>query len=163
MKKVELKKKAVNILNKIKKELKKLWSNIKKIAKKAWDKFMELPKKIRLILYVWVIIIFVLLIFILATNGSKKFYTRYETFENSITERALRYVKDKGIYTTKSNKLIINLETLKEEGYVDSTIIDDDTCEGITVVYYDDEKDEYIIDSYLNCKRYTSKYYWDFK
>jgi hypothetical protein len=52
---------------------------------------------------------------------------------------------------------------LKEEKYLSTTAIDDDTCDGFSVVYYDDDKSEYVIDSYLNCKRYTSKYYWDYK
>ena len=37
------------------------------------------------------------------------------------------------------------------------------SCDGFSIVYYDDEQDEYVIDSYLNCKKYTSKNYWDYK
>ena len=50
-----------------------------------------------------------------------------------------------------------------EEKYLNSAILNDNTCEGVSVVYYDDNKNDYVVDSYLNCKRYTSKNYWDYK
>ncbi len=163
MKKEELKKKLQKGFNKFKKWMGKVGVAIKKFVKKLYDKFMELPKKIRLIIYVWVIVVFVLLVFIGATNGSKKFYSEYQDMENKLTAQALKYVKNKNIYATKDNKLVIDLETLKETNYVDASIVSDDTCEGISVVYYDDNKDDYVVSSYLNCKRYTTKNYWDYK
>ena len=152
-----------NFLYKTKKMFAKLWKSIKKIAIQLKDKFMGLPKKIRMIIYVWAIVLLLLIIFIVATSSSKKFYAKYSTYESNISESALKYIKDKNIYTTVDKKLVIDLSVLKEENYVTSLQIEDDTCDGISVVYYDDQKDEYVIDSYLNCKRYTSKYYWDYK
>jgi hypothetical protein len=70
---------------------------------------------------------------------------------------------DKKIYATIDKKITVDLAVLKEEKYLSTTAIDDDTCDGFSVVYYDDDKSEYVIDSYLNCKRYTSKNYWDYK
>lgn len=161
--KESIKKGFKKFLYKTKKMFVKLWNNIKKVAIQLKDKFMELPKKIRMIIYVWAIVLLILIIFIAVTSGAKKFYAKYSTYENNISEAALKYIKDKNIYTTADRKIVVDLAILKEEKYVSSLQIDDDTCDGISVVYYDDQKDEYVIDSYLNCKRYTSKYYWDYK
>lgn len=150
-------------LNKTKKFFIKVWNYIKKIVKRLKDKFMELPKKMRHIIYVWGSVVVVLLFFILATSASKKFYTKYHTFEDNVSAAALKYIKTKNIYATVDNKLKVNLDVLKEENYVNDTVIDDKTCEGISVIYYDDATSEYVIDSYLNCKKYTSEHYWDYK
>jgi hypothetical protein len=161
--KEQIKKRFKKFLNRLKKFFIRIWNQIKKIAIQLKDKFMELPKKIRLIIYVWALVVVSLLFFIFATSASKKFYEKYSTYEQNINAAALKYVKAKGIYATVDNKLKIDLNVLQEENYVSPADIADETCEGISVVYYDDDKAEYIIDSYLNCKRYTSKYYWDYK
>lgn len=161
--KESIKKGFKKFLHNIKKAFAKLWKSIKRIAKQLKDKFMELPKKIRMIIYVWAVVLLLLIIFIAATSGAKNFYAKYNTYESNISEATLKYIKDKNIYTTSDKKIIVDLAVLKEENYVSSLQIDDDTCDGISVVYYDDQKDEYVIESYLNCKRYTSKYYWDYK
>lgn len=163
MKKEELKKKCKSTLNKMKKSFKKLLTNIKELCIELWDKFMILPAKVRMVICVWLIVIVLVLGFIGISNGSKKFYAKYDQFEKNVSDRALQYIKEKNYFATKDNKIKVNLETLKEEGYVDITHISDETCEGITVVYYDDYKEDYVIDTYLNCKRYTSKNYWDYK
>lgn len=157
------KKAIVNVWNKIKKQLKRLWNFIKKIIITLKDKFMELPKKIRMVIYVWCAVIVILFMYIAITNGSNKFYAKYNEMENTISDRALKYVEDRNFYATKDSKLKIDLQTLKEEKYVTSAILTDNTCDGISVVYYDDVKDDYVVDTYLNCKRYTSKNYWDYK
>lgn len=157
------KKVMVDVWNKTKKLFKRLWSFIKKTAIKLKDKFMELPKKIRMVIYVWCAVIVILFLFIAITNGSNKFYAKYSEMENAISDKALKYVQDRNFYATKDNKLKIDLQTLKDEKYVTSAILTDNTCEGVIVVYYDDAKDDYVVDSYLNCERYTSKNYWDYK
>lgn len=163
MKKEELKKKSKLFFNKLKKVIKRILTIVKSFFINLWKKFMSLSLKIRLIIYVWLIVVISLCAFIIFSNASKKFYAKYEKFENNISTRALQYIKENNFYTTKENKLKVNLETLKEHGYVDVTHISDDTCEGISVIYYDDSKEEYVVDTYLNCKKYTSKNYWDYK
>lgn len=158
-----LKKKIRKFWIKTKKLCIKIWDYIKKVVKQLKDKFMELPKKIRMIVYVWGAVLVVLLLFILATSSSKKFYNKYSTFEDNLSAATLRYVMDKKIYATIDKKITVDLAVLKEEKYLSTIAIDDNTCDGFSVVYYDDDKSEYVIDSYLNCKRYTSKYYWDYK
>lgn len=141
----------------------KIWNYIKKFSKYLKDKFMALPVKVRLVIYVWAAVLLVLLIFIGATGSSKKFFNKYSTFEANVSAAALEYVKDKNIFATIDKKIHIELAVLKEEKYVNATDIDDNTCEGVSVVYYDDSKSEYVVDTYLNCDKYTSKYYWDYK
>lgn len=163
MKKIDLKKKFSNLWVKVKKLAKKLLDNLLKLLKSIWDKFMSLPQKVRLIIYVWLVVIISLLAFIGISNSTKKFYSKYELYEKNVSAGALRYVEANNLYTTKENKLRIELATLKEENYVGASDIDDNSCEGISVVYYEDDKEEFAIDTYLNCDKYTSKYYWDYK
>lgn len=149
--------------NKLKKLFARLCKLILKMLKSLKDKFMDLPKKARLIIYVWAIIIVLLLLLIVATGSSKKFYNKYASYESNISAAALSYVKDNNIFTTIDKKIIVDLAVLKSENYISDTTISDESCDGFSVIYYDDAKSEYIVDSYLNCKRYTSKYYWDYK
>lgn len=39
----------------------------------------------------------------------------------------------------------------------------EDTCEGFSLVYYDDVAEEYVVSSYINCGKYTTKEYSDYK
>lgn len=151
------------ILKKITRILKRLWLAIRSFIINLYKKFMDLPKKIRYVIGVWVIVVVALLLFIGGANGSNEFYAKYAAYEKAISEKALLYVEQNNIYATVDNKLVVDLNILKEGKYVTKADIIDDTCDGISVVYYDDEKDEYIIDTYLNCKKYTSKNYWDYK
>lgn len=167
-------KKEIDFKEKVKKSFKrfcakskkffiKIWNYIKRFLKNLKDKFMELPKKVRLVIYVWAVVLLLLLIFIEATSSSKKFFNKYSTFESNVSAAALEYVKDKNIFATIDKKVHVELAILREEKYVDATDIDDNTCEGVSVIYYDDSKSEYVVDTYLNCDKYTSKYYWDYK
>ena len=163
MNKEKFKKNMISQLNKLKKSFKKIFNNFKKFCIKLWNMFLELPKKSRIIILVWIAILAIILLIICFSNNTNKFYDKYATFENNISTKALRYVEENDIFTTKDNKLVINLEILQQENYVTTDDISDKTCEGISVVYYDDAKDEYVVDTYLNCEKYTSKNYWDYK
>ena len=163
MKKEVIKKKIKIFLKNIKKIFKKLIKFVKDAGIQLWNKFMKLPKKVRLVFYIWFIVIIFVCLFIAISSASKRQLNKYESFEKSMSEASLKYVEDKNIYATKSNKLKINLETLVDEKYLGSFAISDKSCDGISVVYYDDFKEEYIINSYLNCKKYTTDNYWDYK
>ena len=41
--------------------------------------------------------------------------------------------------------------------------IKENKCEGFSVSYYDDKKEDYVINSYINCKKYTTRGYSDYK
>lgn len=163
MKNEKIKKGLSNFKKKFIKTLKKLWLAIKTLVVDLYKKFMELPKKVRYVIGVWVLVVVILLVFIGGADSTNKFYAKYAKYEEAITKKALIYVNQNNIYATRDNKLIVDLEVLKEGNFVTKNDIDDDTCEGISVVFYDDEKDDYVIDSYLNCKKYTSENYWDYK
>ena len=151
------------VLKKSKKNFIKILKLIKKLLKLLKDKFMDLPQKIRMIIYVWGVVFILLLFLILATGSSKKFYNKYTTYESKVSAAAKSYVEDKNLYATIDKKIIVDLAVLKEENYLGKTELDDTTCEGYSIIYYEDEKSEFIVDSYLNCSKYTSKYYWDYK
>lgn len=163
MKKVKEKKNIKDFGKLLKKYFLKFVSFMKNFVVDLYKKFMELPKKVRYIIGVWVVVVILLVSFIACSNSSKKFYEKYTLFEQNISARALEYVKDRGIYATQDHKLVLDLEILKEENYIGGSELIDNTCEGISVIYYNDEKDEYVIDSYVNCDDYTSKNYWDYK
>ena len=163
MKKVKEKKNIKDFCSLLKKYFLKFVKFIKNFVVDLYKKFMELPKKVRYIIGVWVVVVILLVSFIACSNSSKKFYEKYTLFEQNISARALEYVKDRGIYATQDHKLVLDLEILKEENYIGGSELIDNTCEGISVIYYNDEKDEYVIDSYVNCDDYTSKNYWDYK
>lgn len=163
MKKVKDKKSIKDIGKLLKKYFLKFVEVIKNFVLGLYKKFMNLSKKIRYIIGVWVVVIVLLVSFIACSNNSKKFYEQYTLFEQNISARALEYVKDRGIYATQDHKLVLDLEILKEENYIGGSELIDNTCEGISVIYYNDERDEYVIDSYVNCDKYTSKNYWDYK
>ena len=163
MKKVKEKKNIKDFGKLLKKYFLKFVNFIKNLVVDLYKKVMELPKKVRYIIGVWVVVVILLVSFIVCSNSSKKFYEKYTLFEQNISARALEYVKDRGIYATQDHKLVLDLEILKEENYIGGSELIDNTCEGISVIYYNDEKDEYVIDSYVNCDDYTSKNYWDYK
>lgn len=163
MNKTDFKKKVKVLWKKFLKFLRKMWLVVKALVIHLYEKFMELPRKIRYVIGVWVAVVIILLVFIGGSDNSKKFYVKYAQYEKNVSARALSYVEQNSFYATKDNKLKLNLDVLKEENYVSKSDLDDDTCEGYSIIYYDDNKDEFVINSYLHCKKYTSEKYWDNK
>ena len=41
--------------------------------------------------------------------------------------------------------------------YLNSDYVTDKTCRGYGLVYYDEEDSDYVVNSYINCKHYTTK------
>ena len=155
-------------------KISKFWRSLKKTClvfiKVIWEfiirlynKFMELPRKIRYILAVWLIVLILLVSFIGVSNNTRKFYSKYSQLEAVVSAKATKYVEDNNIYATQDHKLKLDLEILKSNNYISDQELTDETCSGISVIYYDDQKDEYVVDSYLNCDKYTTKNYWDYK
>ena len=163
MKKEDIKKKIVKALRKIKKIFIKLGNAIKNLALNIWKKFLDLPKKVRYVLIVWAGVLVVLLLFIAIANSSNKFFDKYKELEQEVNDAALKYVNKNEIYVSKENKLILDIEILQKDKYLTNNDFKDKSCDGFSVIYYDDLQEEYKIDSYLNCKDYTTENYWDYK
>ncbi len=142
---------------------KKMFKKIGTFFKNLYLKFMALPNKLRYIIYIWSVAVILILILIFGTASNNKLIDRYQNVENIINEAALKYVEVNEIYPSRDNKLKLDVEVLKDLNYVTSKEIDDDTCEGYSLVYYDDESDSYTSKTYINCKKYTTTDYFDYK
>lgn len=142
---------------------KKIFKKIGSYFKNLYLKFMALPNKLRCIIYIWSVAVILILILIFGTASNNKLIDRYQNIENIINEAALQYVEVNEIYPSRDNKLKLDVEVLKDLNYVTSKEIDDDTCEGYSLVYYDDESDSYTSKTYINCKKYTTTDYFDYK
>ena len=92
--------------------------------------------------------------------------------EEELYNGTLKYVMDKEIYPTENNKANIPLESLMFEKYVDRKLFVDnvdkdkdgtkDSCKGYSIVYYNEDEEQYSIESFVSCNKYTSKYYNDY-
>ena len=123
------------------------------------NKFMSLPKKARYIIYVWVAVLVVILVLIIGSNASSKKLDEYHAIEQTLTEASKSYVTKNGITPNVGKKLRVDLDMLKDSKYIKDEDITDKTCIGYSVVYYNEETSEYVINSYINCKHYTTKNY----
>jgi len=154
--------KKKNILENIKNFFKKLWQIISNFFKKLWKKFMKLPKYIRLIVYVWLIVLLIILILIYSSHKNSLYNNKYEQFENEITEATKSYLEDNNIYPSIDKKLKLDINFLIDDGELYEDTITDKTCLGFSISYYNDQTEDYVIDSYLNCKHYTTNGYLDY-
>lgn len=153
--------------NKKKINIKKVFLRIKKVVVKAikeiLNKINALPSYVKKISLLWIVIVVIILILIFATNANNKFIAKYENLEKEMNTGALDYVESNNLYPLKGNKLKLDLDLLLEYNYVYDEHVVDDSCKGFSVVYYDDFKEEYVINSYLNCENYTTDEYYDYK
>ena len=74
---------------------------------------------------------------------------------------------EKGLLEAKEE--LAAAEMSVKELYIDTKELDINInelnviIEGLKNETDDDSKEEYVVDTYLNCKKYTSKNYWDYK
>ncbi len=127
------------------------------------DKFNKLPEHIKKIIEVWAVVVVIIIIIILASTSNKKYLDDYYELENGIVESTLRYVKKNEIYPVKESKLKLDINELDEFGGLERQELDEKKCVGFTMTYYDEETDEYIIKPYINCDKYTTKDYNEYK
>lgn len=155
-------------------KVKKLYFNlVKKIKnglRKMYTKFMDMPKKTRMVIGIWGIVVVLILIVIIIGSANNKFLDKYKTFETKINDSALNYVKENKIYPLETNKLKLDFNALIDEGYLGENTIDDKTCRGFAIVYVDgdvdtndESKTKFNINSYIHCGNYTTKGYSDYK
>lgn len=150
-------------LKKIKKIFVNIGRKIVKYVKSLWEKFMALPRNTRYIVYVWGVVFLVIVFLIAISRGNNIFLEDYQNLEKAMNVGALDYVETYSLYPVKGNKLKLDLEFLEENNYVYSEDIKDKTCAGFSLVHFDDEEEKYVISSYINCDKYTTEGYSDYK
>ncbi len=166
-----------NKTNKVKTKKKKLKINFKKIkrffitigktisskVKELWNKFMSLPKVTRQIVYIWSGVILIILVLIIAGSNNKTFLKDYQTLEKTMNSAVLSYLEENEFYPSKDNKLKLDLDFLLEENRVYAEEVKDKSCRGFTLSHYDDKNSKYVVNSYINCDKYTTEGYEDYK
>jgi len=150
-------------LKKVKKALINLVKKIANQINKLYKQFMSLPNHIRKIIYVWAIIIIIVLILALASTSNNQYLNKYSGIETALNEAALKYVKDNKIIPNEENKLRLDINVLKDFGYTNDHVIEDTTCGGFSLVYFKEDANDYVVNTYLKCKNYTTKGYSDYK
>lgn len=150
-------------LKKVKKAIVNLFKKISNKIKSLYKQFMSLPSHIRKIIYVWGIVILLILLLALISTNNTEHLNKYANIEAEMNKSALDYVKTNNIIPGEENKLRLDLNVLKDFDYIYDDVITDSTCEGFSLVYYKEETSDYVINSYINCKKYTTKGYSDYK
>ena len=150
-------------LNKVKRIFKEIGKSISEFFKGLWNKFQTLPTKVKAIGGLWLVIIIVIIILISTTSSNKNILKTYQGYEKLINEATLKYIEANQYYGTRDQKIKVDLEELKDEKLITDSNIPDNTCKGYSLAYYDDSTEEYKAVSYINCKKYTSKDYYDYK
>ena len=174
MSKVDEKKSELKVKKKkiFKKNIKKVLSTIKKHFKGLINKINKMNHTTKVILLVWIVIILLILFMALLVGLSKNNRTRYYEMEEKLYDATLNYVTNENVYPTKENKAYIPLESLIVGNYASKKVFtdnvdrdkdgNDDLCKGYSVVYYNGEEEQYSIESFVSCDKYTSKYYNDY-
>jgi hypothetical protein len=174
MSKVDEKKSELKVKKKkiFKKNIKKVLSTIKKPFKGLVNKINKMNNTTKVILLVWIVIILLILFMALLVGLSKNNRTRYYEMEEKLYDATLNYVTNENVYPTKENKAYIPLESLIVGNYASKKVFtdnvdrdkdgNDDLCKGYSVVYYNGEEEQYSIESFVSCDKYTSKYYNDY-
>ena len=157
------KKKKKFTLKKVKKLFLTLWKKVLEKLKDLKDKFMALPVITRKIIYIWSGVVVIVFILIFASYNNGVLLDKYYSMEKEMNASALDYVETNELYPVIGSKLKLDLEVMKEYNYIYEEDIADNSCEGFSLVYYDDIDKEYVIDSYVNCNKYTTKGYADYK
>jgi len=153
----EKKKKKMTFGKKLKRSLKRIIRGIVKFCINAKNKFMSLPKKLRYIIYVWAVVLLVVLILIIGSNRTSKSLDKYHEMEKQLKEAAYSYVYNNEFYPNVGKKMRIDMDLLIDQNYLNSDYVTDKTCRGYGLVYYDEEDSDYVVNSYINCKHYTTK------
>lgn len=155
--------------NKLKKILKNILLSLKKkiIALKKY--IITLPTYIKGIVIVWSILILLVIGLIVFCNVNNKSLKEYDLVVEEMNKSSLEFIVDKKLYAASDKPIIVTLDELVDDSYYNEEVAPiPDTCTGYSVIFYnsnkvvEDENDKYSIESYINCKEYTSKNYNDY-
>jgi len=158
---LKFKKAIMRPLKRILKFFRKIFKKVRRVIKNCYASFMTLSAKARYIMGVWICVAVLILILIVISQSNQKYLTTYTQIESDISKAAISYVEDKEIYAVANNKLKLQIEVLESMNYLYEDKITDDTCDGYALVYYDQDTEEYLSDSYIACAKYKTKGYED--
>lgn len=146
-------------LKKVKRIFINLLREIGNLFKGLFKKFMKLSKTTRAITCVWAVIVVLLIVLVFASSSNSKFLGSYSELENKMNEAAINYLKEYKIYPLSTNKEKIDMQLLLDFSTLYESDIFDKTCVGYSIGYYDEDSEDYVVNSYLNCKKYTTDGY----
>jgi len=140
-----------------KKILRDIFKGIGNYLKSLKDNFMKLSLTTRRIIYVWFAIAVIILLLVFFVNLNSKKIDNHHDMEQKLQEATEQYVTRNKLYPNVNKKLKVDLDMLKAEKYLVDSDISDKTCKGYSIVYYEETEEKYVIESYINCKHYTTK------
>lgn len=146
-------------LKKIKRIFINLLREIGNLFKGLFNKFMQLSVTIRAIICVWVVIVGLLIALVFFGSNNNNFKGTYSELENKMNEAAINYLNKSELYPLSTNKEKLDMQLLLDFSTLVESDIFDNTCVGYSVGYYDEDSDDYVVNSYLNCKKYTTEGY----
>lgn len=115
-------------------------------------------RKIKKLYYVWgivVLAVFILLIIYGIVYKSKSYV--YKELEQKLVNAEKKYVDVKFLYPIDDKVVTIPAKEMIENGFLDSTRVGDETCEGYVTIKKGNTVYEY--KAYVKCKNYTTKGY----
>ena len=165
---IRTKKKKFSIKG-FKKLLRVLSAKLNKLFSDALSYIKNAPRYVLIIAAVWFIILLCLLLLIFFCNSNNKKLAMYDAVVNEMNVAALDYVISEEIYPASNRPIKVTLEELVTRSYYnDSKVSIPETCSGYSVVFYNEAKevenqsDKYFVESYINCKDFTSDDYNDY-
>ena len=126
------------------------------------NNFFRLKKKVRYIIYVWLIVIVVLLVLVGCSNHNAKNVEAHQKIEAELRNATLTYVSRNEIYPNVSNKWKVTIDQLKELKYITDSEITDKTCKGYSIIYYNENINDYVEQDDVLMTLYTNKEITDF-
>lgn len=155
--------------NKIKKVLKNVLLFLRKKLIDFKKRIIAMPAYIRGIVIVWSVILLVVIGLIVFCNVNNKSLKEYDLVVEEMNKSALEFIIDKELYAASDKPIIVTLDELVVNAYYNDNVAPiPKTCTGYSVIFYnsnkvvENENDKYSIESYINCKDYTSKDYNDY-
>lgn len=156
-------------INKIKKMFKNLGLCIKKGAINLGSYISKLPSYVKVIAIVWIVLLLLLVSLIVFCNINNKSLKEYDLVVTEMNRASLEYVINEELYAGSDKPIKVTLDELVSNAYYNTESAPvPKTCTGYSVIFYnsnkvvENENDKYSIESYINCKEFTSKDYNDY-
>lgn len=155
-KKKEIRKKKIQkFVYSFKKFFIDLYKNIK-------NKYVSMDKTAKQVLLIWVCVVLVIVGMIAFVSLNNVFMKKYTDMEKAMDNAALNYVNSTDLYGTKDEKVKLPLKSMLLSNDLTEEDLAHDSCDGFSIVYYDDELEKTVVESYISCDRYTSDFYNDY-
>ncbi len=112
-------------------------------------------QRMKIVSVVWGLLLFSL-VSVLTVIGFiyKEKKKEYKNYELLIEETAEKYVEDKSLF---DDNLKIDIEELLNNGYLDTTYVNNEKCEGYVLMMK--VSNHYDFNGYIKCSNYTTKGY----